>query len=116
MTFEDVINEQKELRSLKDLHVSLGSGATPDLLRKEFISLNAKVDKYNSFSDIEREQAKNARLNKLINNLTQLSFMVEYSEASILEFKNKVFNLTDLIPDVDLEVDIDWMENNRTKL
>lgn len=113
MTFEDVINEQKELRGLKDLHVSLGFEATPEGLRDEFRKLNAKVDEYTSFSEFEREQAKNVRLHALINKLAKLSFKVEPTEESLSKFRDEVFTLTDLIPDVDLEEDTEWMRNNR---
>jgi len=116
MTFEDAINEQKELRGLKDFHVSLGGGATPEGLREEFRRLNAKVDEYTSFSEFEREQAKNARLHVIINKLVKLSFKVEPNKESLSKFRDEVFAFTDLIPDVDLEEDIEWMKSNRSRL
>jgi hypothetical protein len=113
MNFQNVIREQKEKLGAEKLHVTLGKNATPEGLRAEFEKINSKMALFNSFSELEQEKAKNARLRKLINQICKLSKGPLDEEENVRKFKNEIFKLTDLVPDVSLEEDIEWMEQNR---
>ena len=115
-TFDDVIENHRVAVGADSFRVTLAPGATPDGLEKELAQLRKKNSYYNSFSELERERAKVARLrNQLRRVAKHCARPLDASKADLETCLNKVFFEADLIWHVDLERDVAWMEEQREK-
>jgi len=115
-TFDDVIENHRVAVGADSLRVTLAPGATPDGLEKELAQLRKKNSYYNSFSELERERAKVARLrNQLRRVAKHCARPLDASKADLETCLNKVFFEADLIFHVSLDQDVGWMESEREK-
>ena len=115
-TFDDVIENHRVATGADNVRVSLAPGATPDGLENELKRLRAKNRYYDSFSELERERAKVARLHDKLRKVAQhCARPLDASKADLESCLSKVFTEADLIFQVDLEGDVAWMERQREK-
>lgn len=115
-TFDDVIEHHRAAVGADSFRVTLAPGATPDGLEKELVQLREKNRYYNSFSELERERAKVARLRAKLRQVAKhCARPLDANKADLEACLNKVFNEADLIWHVDLEGDVVWMEEQREK-
>lgn len=110
MTFDDVIEEHRQALGASSVHVSLGLEATPESLRAVLAELNAKGEIYGSFSDAERRAAEVHRLRGLIDEISKTAANSDLAPEARLR---QILDMTDMIPDVDLELDIEFMTKAR---
>ncbi len=115
-TFDDVIENHRVAVGADNVRVSLAPGATPDELEKELVRLREKTGYYTSFSELERERAKVARLRAKLRRVARhCARPLDASKADLEACLSKVFNEADLIFHVDLDGDLVWMEEQREK-
>lgn len=112
-----VIEEHRKLVGAEKVHLSLGPNANAENIRSSLEEIRNKSKQYNDFSELEQEKAKVARLRARLSricNLGQTDFR-EYDKQheDVTKLKREIFNLTDLVPDVDLDKDTEWMQLNR---
>ena len=112
-----VIEEHRKLVGAEKVHLSLGPNANAENIKSTLEEIRIKSNKYNSFSDLEKEQAKVARLRSRLSRICKLgqTDFKEYDKQheDVTKLKREIFNLTDLVPDVDLDKDTEWMQLNR---
>lgn len=112
-----VIEEHRVLVGAEKVHLSLGPGANPGNIKTALEEIRIKTNEYNSFSDLEKEQAKVARLRARISRICKLgkTDFEKYNEQheDVTKLKREIFSLTDLVADVDLDKDTEWMKLNR---
>ena len=112
-----VIEEHRKLVGAEKVHLSLGPNANAENIKSALEEIRIKSNAYNSFSDLEKEQAKVARLRSRLSRICKLgqTDFKKYDEQheDVTKLKREIFNLTDLVPDIDLEKDTEWMKLNR---
>lgn len=101
---DDVIEEHRVRIGADKVHVTLGSNPTPEGVEQELIKLEEKSKIYASFTREEQLNAQIFRLRAVLRNVAKKCHRQLYEE---------IFSLVDLVPDVALEQDIEWMTNNR---
>jgi hypothetical protein len=118
-TIEDVIEEHRLAIGAEKVHVTLGDSATPEGLRQTLAQMRADQAEFDSYSDLEKAQAHIARLRSVLRAITRLSQRTVSEMAAetpeMQELKSRIFLLTDLVPDVDLEADVKYMRARREK-
>lgn len=110
MTFDDVIEEHRQAMGASSIHVSLGPEATPEGLQAVLAGLKAKGELYGSFSEAERRAAEVHRLRGLIDEISKTARNPDFAPEARLR---QIIDMTDMIPDVDLELDIEFMTQAR---
>ena len=114
---DTVIEEHRVLIGAEKAHLSLGPGANPSNVKTALEEIRIKTKEYNYFSELEQEKAKVARLLAIIKSISKLgqTDFLEYDNQhkDVTKLKREIFNLTDLIADIDLEKDTEWMKLNR---
>ena len=116
-TFDEVIEAHRQAIGASQVRVSLGPEATPDGLAASLEALRLTGAIYASFSELEREQAKVHRLRGVLRKVCGLT-TTRFEGLPLDEVHSRmsaIFALTDLVPDVDLEGDIDWMRAERDR-
>lgn len=115
-TFDDVIEAQRTHLKAERFHVTLGPEATPESLERAFAKINAETARWASFTELEREQAKVARLTAALGRIASRCARPLLAERKELEDRlNDIFGEADMVADVDLVEDVAWMEENRRK-
>lgn len=94
------IEEHRLLAGAKKVHITLALGATGDSVREYFRRTREISDEYASFSELEHEKAKVARLSARLTKLTHIT------ANTVAQLEKKIF---------DLDSDIQWMKLNREK-
>ncbi|MCW3782911.1 hypothetical protein [Defluviimonas salinarum] len=112
LTFEDVIEEHRKAVGADKVHVSLGDEATPEGLRDVLAKTRVIGSRYAAYTDAEKAEAEVARLR---DELRKIRVMTGNAELSPDERLDKIFFLADMVPDVDLDKDIAWMEAERRR-
>lgn len=116
-TFDEVIETHRQEMGASEVRVSLGPEATPDGLATALYGLRRTVSVYEGFTEVERERAKVHRLHGVLRKVCGLTtspiegLTPEESRTRM----SRIFSLTDLVPDVDLEEDIAWMRAERER-
>lgn len=116
-SFDDVIEAHRLKIGGSKVRVSIGPDATPDGLAAELEKIRLKSAAYASFTELEREQAKVIRLRRTLSRVCRLTTM-PLEGISLEETRGRmseIFALTDIVADVDLEEDIEWMTAQREK-
>jgi hypothetical protein len=116
-TFDEVIEAHREEIGATRVRVMLGPEATPDGLASALAELRRTGAVYTSFSELERERAKVHRLHGVLGRVSGLTTTPfdGLSSEEVQSRMSEIFSLTDLVPDVDLEGDIDWMRAERER-
>lgn len=113
-TFDDVIEEHRQAVGAERVSVTLGPAATPEGLARELEKTRRKTAAYESFSELEREQAKVARLRGVMRSALRHSQRRLDATADEMSAKlSAIFGELDLVPDVSLEADTAWMVEQR---
>lgn len=112
-----VIEEHRQLVGAEKVHLSLGPDANAENIRSSLEEIRNKTKQYHEFSELEQEKAKVARLRARLSRICKLG-QTDYRKFSeqhedVTKLKREIFNLTDLIADIDLEKDTEWMKLNR---
>lgn len=110
MTFDEVIEEHRQAMGASSIHVSLGPEATPDGLKDVLAALKVQGEIYGSFSEAERRAAEVHRLRTLITEISRTAANPDVSPEARLR---QIADMTDMIPDVDLDLDIAFMTEAR---
>ena len=116
-TFDEVIEAHRQAIGALQVRVSLGPEATPDGLAAALEGLRRTGAVYASFTELEREQAKVHRLRDVLRQVSRLT-TTPFDGVTPEEVQRRmsaIFDLTDLVPDVDLEGDIAWMRAERER-
>lgn len=116
-TFDEVIEAHRQAIGAAQVRVSLGPEATPDGLAAALEGLRRTGAVYASFTELEREQAKVHRLRDVLRQVSRLT-TTPFDGVTPEEVQRRmsaIFDLTDLVPDVDLEGDIAWMRAERER-
>lgn len=116
-TFDEVIEAHRQAIGAAQVRVSLGPEATPDGLAAALEGLRRTGAVYASFTELEREQAKVHRLRDVLRRVSGLTTtpFEGLPPEEVQRRMSAIFDLTDLVPDVDLEGDIAWMRAERER-
>ncbi|WP_027234304.1 hypothetical protein [Leisingera caerulea] len=106
MTLTDVINKHRAARGADQLRATLGPEATPEALDRDLTRLFSDVNAWAAYRPEEIEAAKVARLRSLLGEISTLAAKGDTS---------RIWDLTDMIADVDIEADTAWMRAEREK-
>lgn len=118
LTFDDVIEAHRQDVGAEKVHVTLGSKATPEGLSEELRKIRERTRLHASFTEVEIEKAKVARLRKdfrKISKLCQRRIDQELSQGEIDRRLSDIFAISDMFIDVSLEEDTVWMADQRLK-
>ena len=112
---DEVIEAHRVKIGADKVHISLAPGATAEHVQKFFDDMTVLKDRYNSFSPLEQEKAKVARLRALLSRICKLGKrrLDDNLSQDTIDLKHQIFSLTDMIADVDMDKEIEWMELNR---
>lgn len=110
---DDVIEEHRVRIGADKVHVTLGSNPTPEGVEQELIKLEEKSKIYASFTREEQLNAQIFRLRAVLRNVAKKCHRQLHEETVPVSRLLEIFSLVDLVPDVALEQDIEWMTNNR---
>lgn len=116
-SFAEVIEDHRLAIGASQVRVSLGPEATPDGLAAALEGLRRTGSVYASFTEVERERAKVHRLRGVLGEVSRLT-TTPFDGVTPEEVQRRmsaIFDLTDLVPDVDLEGDIAWMRAERER-
>lgn len=111
-TFEQVIEEHRIRVGAIRVHVDYDPTTTPEDLETVLLAQEASRLRWKSIPETIRLKSQIARLRDLITQISRLgqrdhkTFMEETEEMR--EIRSKINRLTDLIPDVDEGVDMEW--------
>ena len=116
-TFDEVIEAHRRAIGATQVRVSLGPEATPDGLASALEGLRRTGALYASFTELEREQAKVHRLRGVLSQISRLTTtpFEGLAPEEVQRRMSEIFALTDMVPDVDLEGDIAWMQAERER-
>lgn len=116
-TFDEVIEAHRQTIGASQVRVSLDPEATPDGLAAALEGLRQTSAVYASFTELECERAKVHRLRGVLRKVCGLttSPIEGLTPEEGRRRMSEIFALTDLVPDVDLEGDIDWMRAERER-
>jgi hypothetical protein len=116
-TFDEVIEAHRQAICATQVRVSLGPEATPDGLATELQGLRRIGALYTSFTELERERAKVHRLRGVLRQVSGLTTtpLEGLAPEEVQRRMSEIFALTDMVPDVDLEDDIAWMQAERDR-
>lgn len=116
-TFDEVLEAHRQAIGASQVRVSLGPAATPDGLAAALEGLRLTGAVYTSFTEVERERAKVHRLRGVLGEVSRLTTTPfdGLPPEEVQRRMSAIFALTDLVPDVDLEGDIDWMRAERER-
>jgi len=110
MSFEKVIEAHRQAIGASSVHVSLCPEATPESLAHVLSDLQVQMEQYASFPEAMRRGAEVHRLRKLLREISRMTHEPSLSEADRLR---AIDNMTDIVPDVDLDLDIAFMMDAR---
>lgn len=116
-TFDEVIEAHRQAIGALQVRVSLGPEATPEGLTAALEGLRRTGAVCASFTEVERERAKVHRLRGVLGEVSRLT-TTPFDGVTPEEVQRRmsaIFDLTDLVPDVDLEGDIAWMRAERER-
>ena len=116
-SFAEVIEGHRLAIGASQVRVSLGPEATPDGLAASLEALRLTGAIYASFTELEREQAKVHRLRGVLGEVSRLTTTPfdGLPPEEVQRRMSAIFDLTDLVPDVDLDGDIAWMRAERDR-
>jgi hypothetical protein len=116
-TLEDVIEAHRAKSGAESLRLTLGPGATPESVDKALIEFDRAMCIYNSFTELERMEAKAHRLRDLLRQVCAKTKrpITGWSQDEYEQRLRDIFALTDLVADIDLDLDIAWMQEQRRK-
>lgn len=106
MSFDTVIEAHRQAIGASSVHVTLGPEATPEGLSQVLSDLRVQMDHYVSFPEALRRGAEVHRLRKLLDEISRTASDPSRSEADRLR---AIVDMTDMVPDVDLDLDIAFM-------
>lgn len=116
-SFDDVVEAHREKSGATHLSVTLGPKATPEGLDAVLEDITRQTAAWAAYSELEREQAKVHRLRQTLRKVCGKTKQ-PLEGLSIEEYRERlsqIFDLTDLVADVDIRRDTDWMRERREK-
>lgn len=115
MTFDEVIEEHRQLVGAESVRISLGPKATPENLREILRKERETMAEYESFSEAERQAALKHRLKGYLSKCFRAVQKLDLRDPNQLAVRNEVMGYSDIIPDVAAHEDIPWMLEQRKK-
>lgn len=116
-TFDEVIEAHRQAIGASQVRVTFGPAATPDGLAASLEWLRLTGATYAGYSEVEQERAKVHRLRAVLGEVSRLTTAPfdGLPPEEVQRRMSAIFGLTDLVPDVDLEEDIAWMQAERER-
>ena len=106
VSFANVIEAHRQAVGAESVHVDLVEGATPEGLAKELAQVRALAQDHQAFRPEERAEAQIARLRALLREVDRLARTGE---------TRAIISKLDMIPEVKLPCDTEWMAKRRLK-
>jgi hypothetical protein len=119
LTFDDVIEEHRQAVGASKVNITRGPNATPEGVAGELREIRRRGALYESFTELEKEQAKVNRHRVSLRKIGQHCKSRIDQELTVEELNERlsvIFQFTDLIADVSIELDLVFMVLRRRKL
>ena len=114
-SIENVIEAHRIKVGADRLHVSIAKGCTPEQLDRELTNLENQFEKYNSFTPLEQERAKVARLRARLKTIAKMcqKDVREPETEEMRNFRLAIFAIADVWAEASLPEDTKFMEDAR---